>query len=250
MLATPHAALALGYYDQLAPGNLGAFKSVLLEIAASPPTFFSVTETSFPKVEFRIQTKEETFSPESDLVAELDNFVTALEGKDWQQATLAIAHGTRTRNLGLKHTGAYRDEELRIAFDNIGGICQLVARFREGVDTGAYLLRLAGALGLAEKPAKASRYISEPLQTKLLCDSMHRCNVCREAGVIIHHIISIEDGGRSEEDNLIVLCLNHHNDAHSNSNLSKRLRREHLLEYKRRHLLWVASRGSAFPSAS
>ncbi|PYX23403.1 MAG: hypothetical protein DMG82_11555 [Acidobacteria bacterium] len=74
---------------------------------------------------------------------------------------------------------------------------------------------------MGEKPKKASRYIPEWLEIKLLCDSMHLCNVCRETGVIIHHIVPVEDGGPSDEGNLIVLCLNHHNAAHSKSILSK-----------------------------
>jgi hypothetical protein len=244
MLATPHALRALGYFRELQSTNLSAFRTILLEVTENPSVFFAIKKTSFPKVEFEVQTKDVTFSSESDLVTELNNFIEALEQKEWQQAASTIAHGRRSPNLGLKHIGAFRSEEVKVSCDNIGGICQLTALFREGFDSGSYLMRLAGALGLTEKPTKASRYVPEPLQTKLLCDSMHRCNVCREAGVIIHHIVRIEEGGRSEEENLMVLCLNHHNDAHSTSVLSKRLRPEHLLEYKRRHLLWVARRGS------
>ena len=146
--------------------------------------------------------------------------------------------------MGLKHPGAYRGEQLTAIFDNIDGICKLTASFREGCDARDYLLRLANTLNLTEKPKKASRYIPESLETKLLCDSMHLRNVCRETRVIIHHIIPIQESGPSEEENLIVLCLNHHNDAHSKSLLSKNLRPEHLREYKHRHLLWVAARGS------
>jgi hypothetical protein len=243
MLATPHALRALGYFNQLQSTNLREFQTILLEIAENPSIVFSIEERSFAKTGFQIETKEVTFSPESDLVTELDNFIETLEQKDWQQATLTITHGMRSRNLGLEHVRAFRNEEMTAWLDNVGGICQLTALFREGFDTGAYLMRLAIALSLTDKPAKASRYVPEPLQTKLLCDSMHRCGVCREAGVIIHHIVPIEEGGPSEEENLMVLCLNHHNEAHSSSNLSKRLRPEHLLEYKRRHILWVANRG-------
>jgi len=72
---------------------------------------------------------------------------------------------------------------------------------------------------------------------------MHLCNVCKETGVIIHHIIPVEEGGPSEEENLVVLCLNHHHQAHSKSILARELRPEHLREYKRRHMAWVAAKG-------
>jgi HNH endonuclease len=162
---------------------------------------------------------------------------------EWQQASFTVYHAKRTPNLGVKHIGAFKNERMATSLDNVDGICQFTALFREGLDASTYLLRLAGALAITERPKKASRYISDELETKLVCDSMHLCNICRERGVIIHHIIPIEEGGHSAEENLIVVCLNHHNEAHSNSNLSKKLRPEHLREYKRRHLLWVANRG-------
>ncbi len=244
MLVTPHTLSVLGYFDQLLPSNFAAFKAVLAEITEHPSTFFSVKNTSYPSVVFQIRTSQVTFSPETDLATELDNLIEALENNEWENATLAVLHGKRTLNLGVKHIGAFRNEQLTATIDNANGICQLTALFREGFDTGAYLLRVAAALDLSDKRKKASRYIPESLETKLLCDSMHLCNVCRGTVVIIHHIVPVEEAGPSEEQNLILLCPNHHNDAHSKSNLSKALRPDHLREYKRRHLLWVANRGS------
>jgi hypothetical protein len=244
MRKTPHSESLFGYFDELRYVNVVEFQNLLLEIMASPASFFSVVNTSYSSFGFQINTEQLTLSSEQDSAAELGDFVEAL-GQEWQQAVVTVRHGTRTPNLGLKLIGAHQNEELSAAFDNLHGVCELTALFREGYDTRAYLLRLAAALSLAEKSKKASRYIPESLEIKLLCDSMHLCNVCREAGVIIHHIVPIEASGLSEEENLIVLCLNHHNGAHSKSTLAKNLRPEHLREYKRRHLLWVTGRGAS-----
>jgi hypothetical protein len=242
MLVTPHAVSALGYFEQLQTSELAALRSILLEITTNPRSFFSIGETSYCSFNFKVITETETLSSERDDISEIDDFFSAL-GKPWRQAAITLSHGIKTANLGLKLVGAHRSEQLTASFDNIEGMCQIAPSFREGCDTQAYILRLANALSLSDKPKKASRYIPEPLETKLLCDSMHLCNVCRETGVIIHHIIPVEEGGRAEEANLVVLCLNHHHQAHSKSILARGLRPEHLREYKQRHLTWVAARG-------
>ena len=245
----PHASSVLGYFERLQTSELVTFRGILLEIDASPSSFFSFVERSYCSFTFYVITETMSFNAERDDPSELGDLVGAL-GKEWQQASVTVSHGTKSPNLALKHIGAYKNEQLTASFNNVSGICQITASFREGYDTSAYLLRLANALSLAEKPKKASRHIPEWLETKLLCDSMHLCNLCRETGVIIHHIVPIEEGGPSEEENLIVLCLNHHNQAHSKSILSRSLRAEHLREYKRRHFAWVAARGSGMPLES
>jgi hypothetical protein len=238
----------VGYFKDLEPTSIAALHQLLLEIGSAPSSFFSLRDNSFVGFNFVVDTGEVTLSSNRDDAAELGHLIEAL-GKQWREASVTILHGTKTPNLGLKHAGAYRNEQFSATFDNFEGMCQLKALFREAYDTRGYILRAAGALALAEKPIKSSRYIPEWLETKLLCDSMHLCNICRENGVIIHHIVPIEDGGPTKEENLIVLCLNHHNGAHSKSNLSKGLKPEHLGEYKRRHMLWVASKGSGMALA-
>src|SRR4029077_19016456 len=140
-----------------------------------------------------------------------------------------------TPNLGLRHIGAHLNELIEVTFDNELGSCSVKAHFRDETLTESLVKQLYEDLELSEKPKKSSRYIPEALETKLLCDSMHLCNVCRETGIIIHHIVPVEQGGGTVEDNLIVLCLNHHHHAHSKSSLAKNLRPEHLREYKKRH---------------
>jgi 5-methylcytosine-specific restriction endonuclease McrA len=243
MIVTPHFLSVLAYFDDLRAPHYDELRAALFEIVENPPSFFSINDASYVSIEFQVVTKNATLSPEADNAAEIDNLMEVLKNGEWRQASFTIYHATRSPNLGLKHVGAFKNERLNALLDNIDGVCQLAALFRENFDTEAYLMRVAGALALTEKPKKPSRHIPEQLETKLLCDSIHLCNICREKGVIIHHIVPIEEGGRSEEENLIVLCLNHHNDAHSNSNLSKRLRPGHLREYKTRHMAWVAIKG-------
>ena len=242
MKATPHARSALGYFEELTPSQLSAFRSILLEIGESPQSFFTLEEMSYCGFYFAVTTESETLSSERDDISELDDFISAL-GNLWAQASITVYHGRKTRNLGLKLQGAHNGEQLTASFENENGIVQISALFRKGRDTDGYILRLANALNLSDKPKKASRHIPEALETKLLCDSMHLCNVCRETGVIIHHIVPVEDGGLAEEENLVVLCLNHHNQAHTKTILARTLRPEHLREYKRRHLAWVAAKG-------
>ena len=121
-------------------------------------------------------------------------------------------------------------------------------RLREKSLTDGFIARLVEELKLSTKPKKFSRDVPEWLETKLLCDSIHLCNVCHQEGVIIHHIKFVEEGGKTEEDNLIVLCLTHQRQAHSKSQLTRNLKPQHLREYKRRHLEWVAQQDFNLPS--
>ncbi len=82
----------------------------------------------------------------------------------------------------------------------------------------------------------ASRKSIPPnLKDKLLVAASHACTICGRSPVQIHHI----DGNPSNnsEDNLIVLCLNHHDEAEkskTSKGLSSNLSPSALLEYKRR----------------
>lgn len=58
------------------------------------------------------------------------------------------------------------------------------------------------------------RYVPVPLGDLLLEQAGHRCTVCNAPYVDIHHINPIEKGGKTEYDNLIVLCPNCHRRVH------------------------------------
>lgn len=77
--------------------------------------------------------------------------------------------------------------------------------------------------------------IPDQLKNKLLVEAGHTCSICGHSGVQIHHI----DGNpaNNSEDNLIVLCLMHHDEAEkskSGKGLSANLSPTALRDYKRR----------------
>ena len=66
-----------------------------------------------------------------------------------------------------------------------------------------------------------------PIKTvsKLLYESTFGCCICRNTNspVIIHHIDKYADSKNHSEDNLVVLCLKHHDEAHTKHGLSQNL---------------------------
>jgi len=251
MQRIPHFLTFTGYFEELTSDLLSGFCQTLAEIGDKPEAYFSLDEreTKLDTVDYqyRIIRETETLESDSKMPAILDEFAQAAASQDWKEAAVQVKHGRLTPGLGLHLLGAHLNELLEATFDNELGVCLIKAHFKDKETTESTLARLYGDLKLSEKPRKASRYIPAALETKLLCDSMHLCNVCRESGIIIHHIVPVEDGGETAEDNLVVLCLNHHHHAHSKSSLAKNLRPEHLREYKRRHLEWVTLKGSNSP---
>ena len=135
------------------------------------------------------------------------------------------------------------DEYINITINDLDGLIEIGCRLRNLEFNRQFVDRLDAALRLSARPIKHSRYIPQDLETKLLCDAMHVCSVCKEEGVVIHHISPVEEGGLTVEENLIVICLKHHRMAHTKSDLSRKMTEDHLREYKRRHLEWVAARG-------
>ena len=66
---------------------------------------------------------------------------------------------------------------------------------------------------------------------KLYAMDNPNCEICENIGSDVHHIIFRSQGGGDNDDNLITLCRNHHNQAHGPE--SKRFR-EMLLRLKSR----------------
>ena len=79
-----------------------------------------------------------------------------------------------------------------------------------------------------------------PLETltKVLYESRTTCCVCRDRsqGIVVHHIHEYRDSRSHNEDNLVVLCLNHHGEAHTKRELQLNLNSERLREIKKRWL--------------
>lgn len=58
------------------------------------------------------------------------------------------------------------------------------------------------------------RYVPSHLGDLLLEQSGHKCTICKEPYTEIHHIEFLENGGKTEYENLIVLCPNCHTRVH------------------------------------
>jgi len=81
---------------------------------------------------------------------------------------------------------------------------------------------------------------------KVLYESGMICCVCRDKnqGVIVHHIEEFRDSRSHAEDNLVILCLNHHGEAHTKRELQQNLTPEKLRDFKQRWLDWVNKPGN------
>ena len=67
------------------------------------------------------------------------------------------------------------------------------------------------------------------------------CCVCRnpKKGVVIHHLEEWHISHSHSENNLVVLCPDHHNEAHTKRSLSLNLDKKKLIEFKQRWLTQV-----------
>ncbi|ACF11439.1 HNH endonuclease [Chlorobaculum parvum NCIB 8327] len=76
-----------------------------------------------------------------------------------------------------------------------------------------------------------------PIDTviKLLYESKRVCCICRDKdrSVVIHHIKEWHLSKDHSEDNLVVLCLEHHNDAHTKKGQSLSLTERQIIEAKK-----------------
>jgi len=80
--------------------------------------------------------------------------------------------------------------------------------------------------------------IPSETMNKLLFESRSTCCVCRDrnGGIIVHHIHKYSESRSHAEDNLVVLCLNHHGEAHTKRELQLNLTPERLRELKKQWL--------------
>lgn len=74
---------------------------------------------------------------------------------------------------------------------------------------------------------------------QLLYESNCTCCICKNSnnGVVIHHIEEWHISKSHNPDNLIVLCPNHHDKAHSHSDLTLNMTKERLVNFKKE---WIA----------
>lgn len=99
------------------------------------------------------------------------------------------------------------------------------------------------ALKISEELIKA--LLKEPrppippeILNEVLSVSRMTCCVCRDRsqGIIVHHIREFSDSRSHAEENLVVLCLNHHGEAHTKRELQLNLTPARLCELKSRWL--------------
>ncbi len=88
----------------------------------------------------------------------------------------------------------------------------------------------------------SKRYVPTPLENLLFELAGHRCTVCREPWLEIHHIDELNEGGHTKYDNLIVLCPNCHTRVHSEGVPSKAELRHYKLKQEISYELPVMSR--------
>jgi len=83
---------------------------------------------------------------------------------------------------------------------------------------------------------------------KVLYESGMTCCMCRYKnqgqGVIVHHIEEYSVSRNHAEDNLVVLCPNHHGEAHTKRELQQNLTPERLRDFKQRWLDWLNQPGN------
>jgi hypothetical protein len=80
--------------------------------------------------------------------------------------------------------------------------------------------------------------IPQRILIKVLYESRWTCCICRDStqGVIVHHINEYCESRSHEEENLVVLCLNHHGEAHTKRDLQLNLNPDKLKGTKE---LWL-----------
>lgn len=61
----------------------------------------------------------------------------------------------------------------------------------------------------------SERYVPTALEQLLYELAGHRCTICKAPWLEIHHITELANGGRTEYENLIVLCPNCHTRVHA-----------------------------------
>ncbi len=97
-------------------------------------------------------------------------------------------------------------------------------------------------IGLSESEIQSLRNARPPIPQetviKLLHESKRTCCVCRDSKrpVVIHHIIEWSSSHDHSESNLVVLCLDHHDAAHTKKALSLSLSPDQIRRHKAKWL--------------
>ncbi|MDN7726653.1 HNH endonuclease [Burkholderia gladioli] len=76
--------------------------------------------------------------------------------------------------------------------------------------------------------------IEDSILNQVLSEARFTCCICHQADLpfAIHHLKEWADGGKHVEENLVLLCLHHHDAAHLKGGLSQRLDKDKIKEAK------------------
>ncbi|GGZ83268.1 hypothetical protein GCM10007161_13440 [Ignatzschineria indica] len=77
--------------------------------------------------------------------------------------------------------------------------------------------------------------IPPSILNRVMYKNKHTCCICRDSSkpIILHHIIEWSESRDHSEENLAVLCLDHHDEAHTKRDLSLTLTADRVRGYKR-----------------
>jgi hypothetical protein len=96
-------------------------------------------------------------------------------------------------------------------------------------------------LGLSTSQARAITFSGRPpipddTLSAVLYKSRWTCCICRDhkKGVIVHHLSSWSESRSHDADNLVVLCLDHHGEAHTSRELSLTLTADRIRQARTR----------------
>ena len=108
------------------------------------------------------------------------------------------------------------------------------------------------SLGFSSEQIRRLREIDRPpipngTVIHLLYESRRTCCLCRDASrsVVVHHIVPWAESRSHPAGNLVVLCLQHHDEAHATRRLSRTLARDEISHAKAQWLAKVASLDTA-----
>lgn len=110
-----------------------------------------------------------------------------------------------------------------------------------------HLLHLGISADIAERLLSTGRTpIPQKIADEILRMSAFTCCICKQPGlpVVIHHIDKWEQSHSHDLENLSVLCLNHHGEAHTHHEVSRNLTPENIREAQKDWFEIVEQRGN------
>lgn len=90
--------------------------------------------------------------------------------------------------------------------------------------------------------------IPKKLKLQILYESQYVCAICQSGGCQIHHIDG--DNSNNQEENLVLICAAHHDEAHTNRKMSQNLNEDALRDAKARWNITVQEKRDSTATVS